>query len=148
MKTWVKTLDKDLGYQPTYWGLNNYEDANYEVSTSTRELLSLVRGRIWMVETGGIVHRPGVKRAGFPQNAVHAGRVDHYVLNVLGELSPRIQRVYLYEWDAKTSHDSWDSALISYNNIPRPGYKALAETLNAWGIKPNCLISKTPPACK
>jgi hypothetical protein len=147
MKTWIKKFDKALGFQPEYWGLNNYEDANHLVSKSTRQLLGLVHGKIWLTETGGLVNRPAVKHPGFPQNASHAAKVDSYVLKTLGSLSPRIQRVYLYEWDAKTRHDSWDSALISYNNIPRPGYKVLAKTLNSWGIKPNCSISRVPPSC-
>src|ERR1017187_1662187 len=102
MKTWVSKLDKALGFQPGYWGLNDYEDANHLVSTQTRQLLGLVRGEIWLAETGGLVNRPAVKHPGFPQNASHAAKVDSYVLNTVGSLSPRIQRVYLYEWDAKT----------------------------------------------
>jgi hypothetical protein len=148
MKTWVSKIDKALGFQPGYWGLNDYEDANHLVSTQTRSLLSLVRGNIWLAETGGIVNRHNdTKHPGFPQNATHAAKVDSYILNTIGSLSSRIQRIYLYEWDAKTRLDSWDSALISYNTIARPGYTVLADTLDAWGIKPNCKISRVPPAC-
>jgi hypothetical protein len=148
MNKWVHTLDKDIGYQPTYWGLNNYVDANYLVARSTKQLLSLVRGKVWLAETGGIVGRAGVKHSGFPQNAKHAAKVDSFILHTLVGLSPRIQRVYLYEWAAKTNHDSWDSALISYNGIPRPGYDVLANTLSSWGIAPDCAISTAPPACQ
>lgn len=147
MKTYVSKLDKDLGYQPGYWGLNDYEDANHLVSTQTRQLLGLVHGQIWLAETAGLVNRPAVRHPGFTQNATHAAKVDSFILNTLGSLSPRIGRVYLYEWNAKTRRDTWDSALISYNNIPRPGYKVLANTLRSWGIKPNCSISRVPPAC-
>ena len=31
MTTWAKAFDKALGYQPGYWGFNNYEDANHLV---------------------------------------------------------------------------------------------------------------------
>ncbi len=148
MNTWVSKLDKALGYQPGYWGLNDYEDANHLVSTQTRQLLGLVRGKIWLAETGGIVNRHnGTKNPGFPQNAAHAAKVDSYILDKIGSLSPRIQRIYLYEWDAKTRLDSWDSALISFNTIPRPGYAVVAKTLKAWGVKPNCSISLVPPTC-
>ncbi len=147
MTTWAKGFIKALGYQPAYWGLNNYEDANHLVSNSTRTLLGAVRGNIWLAETGGIVNRPHTLHPGFPQNASHAAKVDAYVLNTLGALSPRIQRIYLYEWDAKTARDSWDTALISYTGEPRAGYDVLAKTLNSWGIRPNCRISRVPPAC-
>jgi len=149
MTTWARTFVKDLGYQPAYWGLNDYEDANHLVTTSTRQLLRAVTGNIWLAETGGIVNRRSTtsKQAGFTQNAAHAAKVDSFVLKTLGSLSPRIQRIYLYEWDAQTKRDSWDTALISYNGRPRAGYVVLAKTLFAWGVKPNCAISRVPPAC-
>ena len=100
MTTWATAFDKALGYQPGYWGFNNYEDANHLVDTSTRALLRAVTGKIWLAETGGIVRRYGVTNPGFPQNAAHAAIVDRYVLTKLAMLSPRIQRIYLYEWDA------------------------------------------------
>jgi hypothetical protein len=31
--------------------------------------------------------------------------------------------------------------------VPRAGYGVLAKTLTSWGIKPNCTISRVPPAC-
>jgi hypothetical protein len=147
--TWAKKFVKALGYQPGYWGLNNYEDANHLVSTSTRQLLAAVKGNIWLAETGGIVNRLHTtsKQAGFTQNAAHAAKVDTFILKTLGSLSPRIQRIYLYEWNAKTKRDSWDTALISYNNAPRQGYTVLANALYSWGIRPNCTISRVPPAC-
>jgi hypothetical protein len=149
MTTWAKTFIKDLGYQPAYWGLNDYEDANHLVSTATRQLLAAVKGNIWLAETGGIVNRPHTsnKVAGFTQSAAHAAKVVNYILHTIGSLSPRIQRIYLYEWDAKSKRDSWDSALISYNKQPRQGYTVLADTLFSWGIKPDCAISRVPPKC-
>jgi hypothetical protein len=147
MTAWAAAFVKDLGYQPGFWGLNNYEDANHLTSASTRELLAAVHGDVWLAETGGIVARPHVTKPGFPQNASHAAKVDAYVLDTLGSLSRRIQRIYLYEWDATTPHDSWDTALISYTGLPRAGYDVLANTLNSWGIRPKCAISLVPPAC-
>ena len=147
MTRWAREFVKTAGSQPQYWGLNDYEDANHLVSTSARQLLAAVRGNVWLAETGGIVHRSGIANPGFPQNAAHAGIADYYVLNTIGKLSPRIQRIYLYEWDAKTPRDGWDSALISYTGAPRQGYRALANTLNSWGIRPTCAISRVPPTC-
>ncbi|HEX4034027.1 MAG TPA: hypothetical protein VHX66_06250 [Solirubrobacteraceae bacterium] len=147
MATWAKKFVRALGYQPGYWGLNDYEDANHLVTTSTRQLLKAVSGNVWLAETGGIVSRKAHPHADFPQNAAHAAKVDSFVLKTLGSLSPRIQRIYLYEWDAKTRHDSWDTALISYTGAPRESYMVLAKTLYSWGIKPNCSISLVPPTC-
>jgi hypothetical protein len=147
MTTWAKIFIKDLGYQPGYWGLNDYEDANYLQDSRTRSLLNAVKGNIWLAETGGIVNRPKDQHPGFPQDAAHAAKVDQYVLDTIGSMNPRIQRVYLYEWEAKTTHDSWDSALISYTNAPREGYDVVAKSLYSWGIHPNCVLSRVPPTC-
>ena len=147
MAKWAKKFVKALGYQPGYWGLNDYEDANHLVTTSTRQLLKAVSGKIWLAETGGIVARKAHPHADFPQNAAHAAKVDSFILKTIGSLSARIQRIYLYEWDAKTRHDSWDTALISYTGAPRESYMVLAKTLYSWGIKPDCAISLAPPTC-
>ncbi len=147
MTRWAREFVNAAGLQPQYWGLNDYEEANHLVSTSVRQLLATVQGKVWLAETGGIVNRSGIVNPGFPQNAAHAGIADDYLLNTIGTLSPRIQRIYLYEWDAKTPRDGWDSALISYTGAPRQGYMALAKTLNAWGIRPICAISRVPPSC-
>ena len=147
MTTWARQFVKAAGVQPQYWGLNNYEDANHLVSTSTRELLATVHGNVWLAETGGIVNRPFTKHPGFPQNAAHAAVADRYLLDTIGALSPRLQRIYFYEWDAATPHDSWDTALISYTGAPREGYVVVAKTLYSWGIRPNCAVSRVPPTC-
>ena len=147
MTIWAREFVKAAGLEPRYWGLNDYEEANHLDTASTRQLLATVQGTIWLAETGGIVNRYGIVNPGFPQNAAHAALVDRYLLSTIGALSPRIQRIYLYEWDAQTPRDGWDTALISYTGAPRPGYVVLAKTLNAWGIHPNCAISRVPPTC-
>lgn len=147
MTTWAQQFIKLAGTQPPYWGLNNYEDANHRVSTQTRALLSAVRGNIWLAETGGIVSRHNGSHADFPQNAAHAAVVNHYVLTTLGSISRRIQRIYLYEWNARSARDGWDTAEISYTGAPREAYVVLAQTLVSWGILPNCKVSRVPPTC-
>jgi hypothetical protein len=147
MTTWAKAFVKALGYEPAYWGLNDYVDANNLQDSRTRALLRAVTGNVWLAETGGLVNRNNHSKVNFPQNAAHAAKVDRYLLDRIAALSPRIQRIYFYEWDARTRHDSWDSALISYTGKPRAGYDVVADALYSWGIKPNCAISRVPPAC-
>jgi hypothetical protein len=147
MQTWVHALDRDIGYQPQYWGLNNYQDVNTLTSNNTRKLLALVRGRIWLVETAGLIRFGNVHDLGFSENAKHAARADYYLLHTLAELSPRIQRIYLYQWKARPD-SGWDSALVTANNRIRPGYDVLARALFDFGVKPDCLISTAPPTCR
>jgi hypothetical protein len=147
LASWAHEFIRDAHSQPAIWGLNNYVGANRLETGTTRRLLAAVRGDIWFVETGGVVSRHNHSKVGFPENAKHAGKVDAFILNKLSALSPRIQRVYLYDWNATSRNLGFDSALISWNGTVRPGYDALANTLAAWGIAPNCAISTAPPPC-
>ena len=147
MVTWVHEFIHFARRQPAYWGLNNYFGANRFQTSTTRALLHAVAGKIWFAETGGIVKRVNATHVNFAQGARHAAAVDRFILRKLVKLSPRIQRVYLYEWKAVSRHDTWDSAVISWNNSVRPAYDVIASTLASWGIKPDCAISLVPPAC-
>ena len=133
--------------QPAYWALNNYASANLQSLRSIRELLRSVDGDIWLAETGGIVRFPHHGRPGFPLTLRHEAAVDRFLLTRVAALSPRIQRIYLYEWRPPTRHASWDTALLSYNGAPRPAYDVLANALDAWGITPNCAVSRAPAPC-
>jgi hypothetical protein len=147
MTTWAEQFIKDAGRQPQYWALNNYEDANHLQTYRTESLLKAVKGDIWLAETGGIVARPLTKNPGFPQNAAHAALADHYLLYNIAALSPRIQRIYFYEWDATSPRNTWDTALVSWTGAIREGYVVVAKALSAWGTRPKCTISRLPPTC-
>jgi hypothetical protein len=146
--TWAHEFVRWAGREPEYWGLHNYVSANQLSTASVRELLRAVKGYIWLTETGGIVRFPHYGLPKFPLTARHEAEVDSFLLNKLTAISPRIQRVYLYEWRALRKNTAWDSAVIGTHDRPRPAYDVLANTLDSWGIKPNCAISTLPPACK
>ena len=144
---WARALIRYARTQPAYWGLHNYVSANTLSETSVKQLLRAVRGNIWLTETGGILALPHHGRPGFPLTSKHQANVDRFLLDTLPSLSRRIQRIYLYEWRSPSKHATWDSALISYANQPRPAYDILADALAAWGIAPDCTVSESPPAC-
>jgi hypothetical protein len=144
---WARELIRYAHTQPAYWGLHNYASANALSEASVKQLLAAVSGNIWLTETGGILALPHHGRPGFPLTVKHQAQVDRFLLNKLPSLSRRIQRIYLYEWRSPREHTSWDSALISYADKPRPAYGVLADALEAWGIEPNCTVSELPPAC-
>ena len=147
MVRWVREFVRYAHGQPGYWGINNYFGANRLQTRTTNALLHAVTGKVWFAETGGIVKRVNATHVNFIQGAKHAAKVDRFIFRKLAKLSPRIQRVYLYEWKAVSSTDTWDSALISWNDSVRPAYDVLANTLDAWGIRPDCALSLVPPAC-
>jgi len=144
---YAREFIRDLGSQPPIWALNDYVGANRMSTASTRQLLAAVTGKIWIVEVAGIISNGTHAVVASAQRIAHAADVDRFIVDDLGGLSPRIEHIYLYEWRAGTGRNLWDSALISADGQPRPGYDVLADTLAAWGIKPNCAISTAPPAC-
>lgn len=147
MLRWAREFVHYAHTQPAYWALNNYVGANDLSVASTRRLLDAVSGNIWLVETGGIIDLPHHGKVAFPLTARHAATVDRFLLTKVAGLSPRLQRIYLYEWRPVRRRAGWDSALIAYDGTPRPGYDVLADALDSWGIAPDCAISTRPPAC-
>ena len=107
---------------PRLWGLHNYSDVNRLRDGSTRSLLKAVKGKLWLTETGGVVHATSPTASKYRQGPAFAGKVTEYVLGKLVKRNPRVERVYLYEWKAPTGDVSWDSGLVSPDATPRPAY--------------------------
>lgn len=134
MVGWVRQFDHYAHVDPGYWGLHDYIGVNRFQTASTRQLLRATRGQIWLTEVAGLVARRNRSHVHFTQSAAHAADVTAFIFNRLVRLSPRISRVYLYEWDPASRLDSWDSALIGLDGTPRPAYYVLQRTLAAQGI--------------
>jgi len=129
---WARSFIKAAGEQPRYWAVHNYISANRFDATRTRELLHAVKGELWLTEVGGLVKRrtkPSPGKAKLKEGVSHAAKVTRYIFDHLARLSPRIKRVYLYHWDSGGPTSSWDSALIGFDNRPRPAMKVLQSVL-------------------
>jgi hypothetical protein len=135
MASWVKRFVRAVGHQPRYWGLHNYVDANRFRTSGTRRLLALTTGRIWFTETGGIVARKTVRKVSFDESPQHAAQATSWVFSRLARLSPRIQRIYLYHWNASETFETWDSALIAADGTPRPAFRVLRHALGAISLR-------------
>jgi hypothetical protein len=133
MTAWVRRFRARLGYEPGYWGLHNYLDANRLRLTATQQLLRSTRGKIWLTETGGIVARRNRSEIApkFEESARHAAIAMRWLFDRLVPLSPRIKRVYVYQWNALTPHDTWDSALVGPTGKVRPAYHVFKRRLLA-----------------
>lgn len=130
MVTWLRRFQRAAEHPIKVLGLHNYLDVNRMRTTGTRRLLRAFKGRIWITETGGLVYRRHYKgQAAFPESAAHAARADRFALNVTSRLSSRIERIYLYHWNADRPKATWDSGLIDWNGVARPGYDAVVEFL-------------------
>lgn len=129
MVAWVREFQRKLGSDPPYWGLHNYRDANRLQTTNSRALLSVTSGELWYTETGGIVKRRNRSSVSFEESATHAAKAVRWVFDELVNLSPRVTRVYLYQWNSATPTDSWDSAFIGADDKPRPAFGVLRSEL-------------------
>lgn len=128
MTSWVKAFRRKARVEPKYWGLHNYLDANRLREVGTRRMLKATapRSRIWFAETGGIVARRNRSTtAGFEESTKHATIVARWIFDRLVPLSSRIQRVYLYHWNASSGSDTWDSALVNPRGKARPALKVV-----------------------
>ena len=135
MVGWVREFRRQAGEEPRLWGLHNYLDANRFRTGGTRRLLRAVRGGVWLTEVGGLIARRSADgrlqrgRIKLDESPAHAARVTRFVLDELVSLSPRLSRVYLYHWNARTRLDTWDSAFITPGGRERPAYRVLERFL-------------------
>jgi hypothetical protein len=137
MVQWVARERRAIGREPEIWGLHNYIGANRLSAASTNALLAATHGQVWFTETGGVVARHGHHPDGFPETPAHAARVTRFVFQRLVPLSPRIKRVYLYQWGAGTGRrEPWDSGLLDARDKPRPAFWVLVQELHLLGQLP------------
>jgi len=128
---WMRGFRHALGYMPRLWGLHNYVEVNRFKSTSLRRMLRAMGrgGRLWLTETGGLVRRTNKSRTDIPEGAQHAARVLRYIFDRLVERYPKIERVYVYHWNAGPPSATWDSALIAHDGRERSAYRVLRRVL-------------------
>jgi hypothetical protein len=127
---WVRRF-RQVAKGPLIWGLHNYIDANRFTNRATLRFLQLTRGPVWFTETGGLVKRRNHSGIRFPQGIKHARQATAWVFK-LAALSPRVRRVYFYEWmPSPDPHATWDSALVDRRGRPRPALAILRSWLLA-----------------
>jgi hypothetical protein len=119
---WLRRFREALpaGKSPQLWGLHNYSDTNRFHSDGTKRMLSLVPGQIWLTEAGGIVSFATADgRVALPYDEQRAARAIRYLFR-LAALSPRITRVYIYQWKIDFPGNRFDAGLVGPDGKPRP----------------------------
>lgn len=137
MPQWISRFKRIAHFRPRIWGVHNYADANQFGSRNTRDLLAVTgSGKVWFTETGGLVLRREYKGARvtrtFRYSLRHAARATRHAIR-LARLSRRINRVYLYHWQAPLPVTNWDSAFVDSYGKPRRSYRALRSELRRMG---------------
>ena len=150
MVAWIRAFMTKAHGDPRkmIWGIHNYVDANRLRTIGTRRLLAHTRGPVWFTETGGIVYRRNRSHITFPESKAHAAIATRWLFTKLIPLSPRIKRVYLYNWNSPGKRQTWDSAFINPHGQVRPAYGVFVremEKLNPPTLEPQP-PAEPPPA--
>jgi hypothetical protein len=128
LERWLTRFKAALHGTPApLWGLHNYSDTNRFRTSGTKRMLSLVPGQIWLTEAGGIVaFTTADGRAALPYDEQRAGRAIRFLFR-LGRLSPRITRIYVYQWKIDFPGNRFDAGLVGPDGKPRPSLRVLEQ---------------------
>jgi hypothetical protein len=114
------------------WGLHNYQDANPRKGlprNGTQRFLQLVRGEVWLTETGGIVRFEKNGRTIRKFSVTRAAQALRKVFDITQQ-QPRIRRVYLYHWSAGSKKTTtWDSGVVNERGKARSTLAVLKAAL-------------------
>ena len=123
---WIRKFRRRAGRGPHVWGLHNYPDVNRYSRRQTRRFLRTIpRDEVWFTETGGIVKFGRSWR----RNETRAAKALRFMFR-LATVSPRVTRVYVYNWRAVEKSKRWDSGLISHDGRIRKAYWSLRLALD------------------
>jgi hypothetical protein len=90
-------------------------------------MLSLVPGEIWLTEAGGIVaFTTADGRVALPDDENRAARAIRFLFR-LASLSPRITRIYIYQWTIDFQGNRFDAGLLGPDGKPRPALQAILQ---------------------
>ena len=128
---WIRRFREAAGRGPHIWGVHNYPDVTRLRFLNTGIFLRKVpRDEVWFTETGGIVRF--AER--WPHDERRAARAVRHVFR-LAAISPRIKRVYLYNWQA-TPNPRWDSGFIGIEGLERRAFFELLDGLALERFRP------------
>jgi hypothetical protein len=118
MVKWLRTYKRHVR-KAKIWGLHNYKDTSSRNTRGTTKVFTrLVRGQVWLTETGGLINRGGLK--GQAKSVKRVFTLTHQL--------KKIKRVYFYQWrGVRKSH--WDSAFLSPSGKKRPAFFTLKRNL-------------------
>lgn len=125
MTSYLKRFLPYVKGKPKYWGLHNYTDTNRSRTSGTKTMLKLVRGEIWLTETGGIFKRGGTGNT-LPASGSRQGRATNFLFTRLVRPNrKRITRVYLYQWKVTNAADRFDAGLVNPDGTAREAYRVV-----------------------
>jgi hypothetical protein len=124
---WYQRYRPHLRGRPRLWSIHNYIDINRPRTwraSGTRKLLGVTRGELWITETSGVV----VSRRYSKYDEHRAARATRRMFD-LARRSPRITRLYSYQWQAPCDPYGWDSGWFRSNGSPRPAWRVVVREM-------------------
>lgn len=116
-----------LKRSPAVWGIHSYYDTTYYSDEGLQYLKSKVAPPIWITETGGLMRFAPTGGGGLYREPQEAATSLEWLFTMV-ELTPRVQRVYLYDlWEQPSNQ--FDSSLLWADGTHRPAYVAVADYL-------------------
>ena len=129
MTKWITKFRRAGGANARLWGLHNYRDTNRFRSIGTQTLLKLVKGQVWLTETGGIVRFTTAKGvAALPADEKRAARSMRFLFRLVRDHAKRIKRVYIYNWRSDPTN-RFDAGLIGPDGKPRLTYDIVRDAV-------------------
>src|SRR3954451_12568261 len=125
MARWVRQFKRYVRYKPTLWGLHNYTDTNKH-SGLTSAFLRMVRGKVWLTETGGIVaFQEASGKVRFKFSERRAATATRRMFALAKKYRHRIARLYIYQWSIDFSGNRFDAGLVRADGSPRPAFSVV-----------------------
>jgi hypothetical protein len=124
VKTYLRGFLRATHGKGRIWGVHNYKDVNRHQSKGVRNVLSVVKGQVWLTETGGIVNF----KPSFKYNLKRAAAATKYMFK-LARTSSRIKRIYVYRWFGEKRSARFDAGLVNPNGSARPALKQFKKSI-------------------
>jgi Glycosyl hydrolase catalytic core len=124
VKTYLRGFLRATHGKGRIWGLHNYKDVNRRQSKGVKNVLSVVKGQVWLTETGGIV-KFGTD---FPFSLKRAAARTKYMFT-LARKYPRVKRIYVYRWFGEPRSSRFDAGLVNPDGSARPAFKQFKKSI-------------------
>ena len=124
VKTYLRGFLRATKGKGRIWGLHNYKDVNRRQSKGVRNVLSVVKGQVWLTETGGIVNF----KPSFKYNLKRAAARTKYMFKLTRKYK-RIKRIYVYRWFGEKRSARFDAGLVNPSGSARPALKQFRKSI-------------------
>ena len=124
VKTYLRRFLRASKGAGRIWGLHNYKDVNRRQSKGVRNVLSVVKGKVWLTETGGIVKFG----KDFPRSTKRAAARTKYMF-ALARRHKRVNRIYVYRYFGEPRSARFDAGLVNPNGSARPAFRKFKKSI-------------------